>query len=94
MKYKMTIGCITQLTDAGVKQTTDVLGDVTERFVNLREAALDKAIQQKLIEMGWTPPGVASTGRAEAIKAGAAALKREAAWVAVDLSDEIGRAHV
>ena len=63
MKDKMTIGCITQLTDSGVKQTTDVLGEITERFANVQEDAFDKAIQQKLIEMGWTPPSGAYSNR-------------------------------
>lgn len=87
MNIRKAVRNFTQLTDSGVKQTTDVLGEITERFANVREAAFDKAIQQKLIEMGWTPPGGANFDRAAAVKAGAAALKREAAWVAVDLSD-------
>lgn len=88
MKNKMTIDCTTQLTDSGVEQTTtDIFGELTKRFVNVREAALDKAIQQKLVDMGWAPPGAARFDRAAAVKAGVSALKREAVWVAVDLSD-------
>jgi hypothetical protein len=88
MNKNMKIACITQLTENGVKQTTtDVLGELTQRFVNVRDEALDKAIQQKLVEMGWRPPGAIQIDRTAAAKAGAKALKREAAWVAADLSD-------
>jgi len=56
---KMTLGSIVQLTDTGVRQEIDILGQVTTRFFNAVHAQADEAIRAKLIELGWTPPGAA-----------------------------------
>lgn len=53
---RFTIGSIVQLTQTGVKQTTDCLGEVTRRAVDVEAALLESGIRAKLIELGWTPP--------------------------------------
>ncbi|WP_414615964.1 hypothetical protein [Stenotrophomonas geniculata] len=40
----------------GVYQVRDVFGEVTQQYVILCAAHMDKAIREKLIELGWTPP--------------------------------------
>lgn len=49
--------CTTSITDDGVYQEyTDIFGNKIREFTELRVAARDKAIRQKLIDLGWTPP--------------------------------------
>lgn len=50
----------TDLTETGVVQKMDVMGEISYRFVHLCGTQMDEAIRKKLIEMGWTPP--AETG--------------------------------
>lgn len=54
---QMTIGVITQLTETGVKQSIDFMGEVTTRIANVSAKQMDAGIREKLIELGWTPPG-------------------------------------
>lgn len=37
-------------------QQLDVMGTITHRFFNAANAAFEKDIREKLIELGWTPP--------------------------------------
>lgn len=47
----------TGFTDDGVFQEyTDLYGKIVREFTELRLASLDKAVRQKLIDLGWTPP--------------------------------------
>lgn len=55
-KNRFIIGSIVQLTHTEVKQTTDYLGEVTRRAVDVEAALLESGIRAKLIELGWTPP--------------------------------------
>jgi hypothetical protein len=40
----------------GVELETDFCGAITREFYNVRAMATEKAIRDKLIELGWTPP--------------------------------------
>lgn len=62
MSEHMQIGCITQLTDNGVEQTTMDGFGVSVRFANLREQQFNDAVRAKLIDLGWTPPGTKRAG--------------------------------
>ena len=44
------------ISDDGVFEHTDIMGELTTRFINVRAAATEKAVRDKLIELGWTPP--------------------------------------
>lgn len=43
-------------TPDGVELQTDVFGRKTREFYDLRASLVDRAIRQKLIDLGWTPP--------------------------------------
>ncbi len=49
--------CSTDITDTGVMQTISMRDEITKRFFNAAAADLDTAIRQKLVDLGWTPPG-------------------------------------
>lgn len=53
---KTTLSSTIQFTEDGVQQITDICGEITKSFANLRVAQFDKAIREKLIALGWTPP--------------------------------------
>lgn len=53
---KFTLDSRVQLTQTGVKQTTDCLGEITHKLVDVEAALLESGIRAKLIELGWTPP--------------------------------------
>ena len=57
MHDKMTIGSIVQLTETGVEQRIDFMGEITRRFVDVSSCQMEAGLRQKLVELGWTPPG-------------------------------------
>ena len=58
MHDKMTIGSIVQLTETGVEQRIDFMGEITRRFAEVSQRQMEAGLRKKLIELGWTPPGV------------------------------------
>lgn len=52
----LTLRSNVELTDAGVVQTFDMLGEISQRFVAASSAQFDAALHKRLIELGWTPP--------------------------------------
>lgn len=58
MHDKMTIGSIVHLTETGVEQRIDFMGEITRRFVEVSQQQMEDGLRKKLIELGWTPPGV------------------------------------
>lgn len=57
MHNKMTIGSIVQLTESGVEQRIDFMGEITRRFAEVSQQQMEAGLRKKLIELGWTPPG-------------------------------------
>ena len=57
MHDKMTIGSIVQLTETGVEQRIDFMGEITRRFAEVSQRQMEAGLRKKLIELGWTPPG-------------------------------------
>jgi hypothetical protein len=58
MSDKMTIGSIVQLTESGVEQRIDFMGETIRRFADVSQQQMEAGLRQKLTELGWTPPGV------------------------------------
>lgn len=56
MTENINLTVATTMTDFGVVQKRDILGDITCHYVNVCGAQMDEAIKAKLIELGWTPP--------------------------------------
>ena len=62
MHDKMTIGSIVQLTETGVEQRIDFMGEITRRFAEVSQRQMEVGLRKKLIELGWTPPGTKRAG--------------------------------
>lgn len=52
----LSISMTTSLTDDGVLQESDVLGERIRQIANIRAAQFDAAVREKLVQLGWTPP--------------------------------------
>ena len=56
MHYKTTIASSVRLTETGVEQQIDFMGEITRRFVEVSQQQMEAGLRKKLIELGWTPP--------------------------------------
>lgn len=52
----LTLKAEIEFTEDGFFETASYLGEITKLYVNVRAAQFDKAVRDKLIELGWTPP--------------------------------------
>lgn len=53
---QLTLSSRIEFTDDGFFETTSIFGEVTKRFTDVRTAQYEKAVREKLISLGWTPP--------------------------------------
>lgn len=73
----MKITVTTQFNEDLIQQTTDIMGHVTRRMMNIREMQADHAIRDALITLGWTPPD--GDAFLEGVKAGLEAAAQKCA---------------
>lgn len=62
LRDQLSLSARVGFSDAGVFEVRDILGERTTTFYNLAAALLDRAVRQKLVALGWTPPVCACAG--------------------------------
>lgn len=48
---------LVNVTNSGVEMRREMLGEVVTQVIEVQQALTNAAVQQKLVELGWTPPG-------------------------------------